>query len=111
MQAYLAVYLGNFYGRSWNAASIAYEELSKITSDRWRYYFDKVIKNDEIILTKTNSTQIGHFSKLLNDNKLTNFTDLPKFNQFLYEAIVKNNYRKASQISSDLYDNIKKNKK
>lgn len=108
MQAYLAVYLGNSYGTSWTAASIAFDELSKITEERWRYYFEKVIHNDEIILTKTNSTQIGHFSKLLNINKLTDFTDLPKLNQFLYEAIVKNNYRRASQISSDLYDNIKK---
>ncbi len=111
MQAYLAVYLGNSYGTSWNAALIAYEELSKITAERWKYYFEKVIHTDEIILAKTNSIQIGHFSKLLYDNKLTEFTDLPKLNQFLYEAIVKNNYRKASQISSVLSDNIKNNKK
>ena len=110
MQAYLAVYLGNSYGTSWAAASIAYEELSKITKERWHYYFEKVIQTDEILLTKTNSTQIGHFSKLLNDNKLTDFESLPKLNQFLYEAIVKNNFRRATQIASELYDKMKSKK-
>lgn len=107
MQAYLAVYLGNFYGTSWAAAEIANKELSNISRERWHYYFEKVIHTDEIILNKTNQTQIGRFSKLLSDNSLTDFEGLPKLNQLLYEAIVKNNYRKTEQIATELYGRIK----
>lgn len=106
-QAYLAVYLGNSYGTSWAAADIAYKELSNIHKERWKYYFNKVVQNDEIILTKTNQTQIGRFSKLLIDNHLTDFVDLPKLNHSLYDAILKNNFKKATQVSSELYEKIK----
>lgn len=111
MQAYLAVYLGNSYGTSWAAADIARKELSNLSKERWRYYFEKVIHTDEVVLNKTNSVQIGHFSRLLNENNLIDFEGLPKLNQFLYEAIVKNNYRRASQISTELYESLKKAKK
>lgn len=110
-QAYLAVYLGNSYGISIAAAPIAERELSKISKERWHYYFEKVIHNDEIVLSKTNSTQIVRFSRLLNGNGLTDFNGLPKWNQFLYEAILSNNYRKAGQISTDLYQKIKQKQK
>lgn len=110
-QAYLAVYLGNSYGISIAAAPIAERELSKISKERWHYYFEKVIHNDEIVLSKTNSNQILRFSRLLNSNGLTDFTGLPKWNQFLYEAILSNNYRKAGQISTDLYQKIKQKQK
>lgn len=108
IQAYLAVYLGNFYGVSINAAPIAYDELSKLTRERWYYYFEKVIQNDEIILQKNNPRQISRFSKLLTDNKLDDFKNLPKMNQFLYTAIVTNNANKAYQLSNDMYERIKK---
>ena len=110
-QAYLAVYLGNSYGISVAAAPIAERELSNITKDRWQYYFEKVIHNDEVVLSKTNSSQINRFSRLLNSNGLTDFKGLPKWNQFLYEAILSNNYKKAGQISTELYQRIKQNKK
>lgn len=110
-QAYLAVYLGNTYGISVAAAPIAERELSNITKDRWQYYFEKVIHNDEVVLSKTNSSQINRFSRLLNSNGLTDFKGLPKWNQFLYEAILSNNYKKAGQISTELYQRIKQNKK
>lgn len=110
-QAYLAVYLGNSYGVSVGAAPIAYTELSNISKERWYYYFEKVINTDEIILSKSNSNQIARFSKLLHENQLTDFERLPKLNQFLYESIVKNNFRKANQISEELYDNIKRIRK
>jgi len=110
-QAYLAVYLGNSYGISIAAAPIAERELSKISKERWYYYFEKVIHNDEIVLSKTNSSQILRFSRLLNGNGLTDFKGLPKWNQFLYEAILSNNYRKAGQISTELYQKIKQKQK
>lgn len=110
-QAYLAVYLGNSYGISVAAAPIAERELSNITKDRWQYYFEKVIHNDEVVLSKTNPSQINRFSRLLIGNGLTDFKGLPKWNQFLYEAILSNNYKKAREISTELYQRIKQNKK
>ncbi len=111
IQAYLAVYLGNSYGSSWDAAFIAKIELSNLTRERWYYYFEKVIQNDEIVLSKSNTTQVLRFSQLLNENGLTDFENLPKMNQFLYEAIIKNNARKVNQISNDLYVALKRSKK
>lgn len=110
-QAYLAVYLGNSYGISIAAAPIAERELSNISKERWHYYFEKVIHNDEIVLSKSNSNQISRFSRLIIGNGLTDFSGLPKWNQFLYEAILSNNYRKARQISTDLYQKIKQKQK
>jgi hypothetical protein len=107
MQAYLAIYLGNSYGVSWSAAAIAHEQLSNISNERWKYYFEKVIQTDEIVLNKNNSEQVSRFSNLLKENNLTDFADLPKLNQSLYDAILKNNYRKASQVSREMYNHIK----
>jgi hypothetical protein len=109
-KAYLAVYLGNSYGVSIAAVPIAEKELSKITKDRWLYYFEKVIHNDEVVLSKTNSSQIYRFSRLLNNNGLTDFKGLPKWNQFLYEAILAGNYNRAAKISEDLYHQLKLSK-
>jgi hypothetical protein len=73
IQAYLAVYLGNSYGTSWDAAHIAKAELSNLSKERWFYYFEKVIQNDEVVLSKSNSTQVSRFSQLLNENGLIDF--------------------------------------
>ncbi|MEO6590513.1 MAG: hypothetical protein ABIP06_14545, partial [Pyrinomonadaceae bacterium] len=108
MQAYLAVYLGNSYGASIGAAPIAQEELSYISRERWYYYFEKVIHNDNIILLKMEKTQVERFSNLLKNNSLTDFEDLPKTNQFLYSAIVKNQFFRAKKLGLDLYKQIKK---
>lgn len=108
-QAYLAVYLGNKYGISKEAAPIAEKELSNISKERWQYYFEKVIHNDDIVLSKTNEQQIKRFSDLLNLNGFNNFKSLPKKNQDLYEAIIQNNYTKARKISYELSLRLKQN--
>ncbi len=111
IQAYLAVYLGNSYGTSWDAAFVAKNELSKLSKERWFYYFEKVIQNDDVILSKLNPTQVVRFYELLNDNELNDFENLPKMNQNLYEAIIKKNTRKANIISTEMYGILKSNKK
>jgi len=108
MQAYLAVYLGNYYGTSTIAAQIAEKELSNITKDRWEYYFKKVIQNDEVILDKIyTSRQIDRFKSLLESNGLTNFTDMPKKVQDLYKAILKGQHTKASDLATDIKNEMK----
>ncbi len=108
IQAYLAVFLGNSYGHSYKAAEIAYNELSKLTKERWHYYFEKVIQTDEIILSKTNSTQINRFSHLLNENGFNDFENLPKDNQAFYNTIIKNKPFIAQRISASLIGRMKK---
>jgi len=109
MQAYLAVYLGNSYGVSTIAAEIAQEKLSEITRERWYYYFDKVIKDDEVVLNKIyNPIRVERFKNLLVSNSYDDFMDLPKDIQQLYSAIIKNNYQKAQAVAQSLSNKMKK---
>lgn len=111
IQAYLAVYLGNYYGTSWSAAEIAEKELSKLTKERWYYYFQKVIQNDEIVLTKLETTeQVSRFSNLLNNYGFNDFENLPRENQDLYKSIVENKKFKADKISSSLLRRLREKK-
>jgi hypothetical protein len=109
IQAYLLVYMGNSYNVSKAAVPIAYEALSNITRDRWFYYFEKVIHNDDIILQNfETSSQISRLSTLLNNLNLADFIDLPKDNQNLYNAIVSNKQSTVKSIALTLYNRIKK---
>lgn len=110
-QAYLAVSLGNSYNVSWSAANIAKEELSNISVERWKYYFEKVIQNDEVILSKTSGDQLSRFSDILNNNKLTDFKGMPKLNQIYYEGIVGRKYRSAANAAFEMQENMKRVKK
>lgn len=108
IQAYLAVFLGNSYSHSYKAAEIAYDELSKLTKERWNYYFEKVIQTDEIILSKTNGTQINRFSQLLNNNGFNNFENLPKDNQSFFNAVINNKPFIAQRTGNSLIRKMKK---
>jgi hypothetical protein len=50
--AILCVKLGNMYGVSWNAQSIADQMMQSISKDRWIYYMDGRLDQDRIILSK-----------------------------------------------------------
>lgn len=50
--ATLAIKLGNGYGTSWAAVSIADEIIDKFTDDRWRYYLNQCLAGDVRILNK-----------------------------------------------------------
>ena len=108
IQAYLAVYLGNNHGVSQAAASIAYKELANISEERWSYYFEKVIQNDEVILTKNYDHHVGRFRIFLLENNLASFSGLPKSNQQLYDAILTYNVKRVKAVSKELLDSIKK---
>jgi hypothetical protein len=108
IQAYLAVYLGNHYGISKAAAPIAEEKLTEISEERWYYYFEKVVNNDNVILSKlTTASGATRFRNLLIKMGLVGFLDLPKDNQQLYNAIVENNIKRVYSISFTLYNRIK----
>ena len=52
MSALLSVVLGNEYGSSWVASSIASDILLGLGRDRWRYYLNQVLPTDSRILNK-----------------------------------------------------------
>ena len=52
MTALLAVYLGNEYGYSWEAAPVSSSMLSELSMDRWRYYLNEVLPTDVRNLNK-----------------------------------------------------------
>ena len=109
IQAYLVVFLGNNYGISVAAASVAEKELLRISRDRWIYYFEKIIEKDDVILTNISTTsQIQRFSTLLQINQCDDFVDLPKDIQKLYDAIIRRQIMTVRAISDKLYNKLNK---
>jgi len=109
MQAYLVVCIGNIYGTSTIAAHHAKEKLSEVPEDRWKYYFEKGINNDQEVLYNLRSdSQVRRLSNVLNDLNLTKFSNLPNENQKLYNAIIKVQSGKVQEIASELYQKMKK---
>ena len=107
MSAYLLVYLGNQYGKSEKAAPIAEKELCKISVDRWRYYFTKLIHYDEYLLSNLfNERQVERFASLLRSVGFGTETSLPKNNQLLYNAIINGNHNLAKSISLNMYNQL-----
>ncbi len=107
IDAYLCVYLGNWYNISIEAAPIAERELLKVSVDRWHYVFSKLIHQDYLILDHIETQkQINRFALLLEKVGFTSVTGLPKYNQMLYEAIMSRNM-KASLISAKLKDSLR----
>lgn len=107
VQAYLCVYLGNSFGVSNTAMPMARTELLKIAEDRWRYYFDKVLTSDEIILAKLFSEKPKErFKMLINDhlNFLINSENLNTDVFKLVQALSEGNDSRVNSISRKLYD-------
>jgi hypothetical protein len=110
VQAYLCVYLGNSFGVSNLAFATAKNELLKIPEDRWRYYFDKVLTSDEVILAKLFSDKPknrfktlirDHLSFLVESENLN--TDVLKLVRSLHDG----DDRRINAISRKLYDKIR----
>jgi hypothetical protein len=100
--ALLCVTLGNRYGVSWNAESDALELLSRMTSDRWRYYLNSVLPGD-----------IRTINKLLEDKPRKQWVTIGEkfsFNEIDIKNKTVNNLIKAtiSQTDSRIILNAKK---
>ncbi|MGN8072342.1 hypothetical protein [Mucilaginibacter sp. 22184] len=101
-QAYLIVLIGNNYGRSWDAVSIAEAELRKISIDRWIHFFKVGINKDEIILNELSGAKVRYLTEFLNQNGLNTFDDLPRKNKQLYNALLEGNRLRIEKFASDL---------
>lgn len=107
VDAYLLVYMGNYYGVSNEATPISRRELVKISIDRWKYYFTDIIHQDQYILSNMSTVQqISRLRDILVGAQFTGITGLPRDNQLLYDAIMNNDYNKAKKISEYLYDKL-----
>lgn len=107
-QAYLVVFMGNRYGVSHVAADIADDKLSEISKDRWKYYFEKGIQTDEVVLNKLSSgIGVSKLKRLLEANDLLDFVEMPKLNQELYSSILKNNVMRVKGLADKMLKLIK----
>lgn len=91
MQALICIYVGNRYGFSYSASPIAERQLSKISRERWQYYFDKVLHKDDIILEKlTEDKPKERFVDFIQDNNLCTLTpQIPLINR-MFSIICEN---------------------
>lgn len=108
LQAYLAVTLGNSYNVSYSARDIAVEELSKLSREKWNYYFEKLLQNDEVILNKASQSQLNRFGNLLIVNGITNLDNLPKYNKQYYDAVITKNFSKAQTAATNMLTALRK---
>lgn len=107
LDAYLLVYLGNYYGYSRTAAPLAAEELKKISQDRWQVYFSTYINTDDRILNNLETrTQVSRMKSLLESIEMTSLEELPYDNQILFDSIMKNDYEKVKKVSNAMYKKL-----
>jgi len=101
IDAYLCVYLGNYYGVSNEAAPIARQQLEKVSADRWHYFFKNLIHQDQYVLDHiSTANQVARFASLLEAVGYTSENELPRNNQLLYDAIMKKDTTKAKKIAN-----------
>ena len=101
IDAYLCVYLGNYYGVSNEAAPIARKQLEKVSADRWHYFFSNLIHQDRYTLDHISTPdQVARFANLLETVGYTADTGLPHNNQLLYDAIMKRDAGRAKTIAN-----------
>lgn len=110
VQAYLSVYIGNQWGASFAAVPIAESELRKIPTDRWIYYFSKVIQSDEIILAKLFSdgprARLSYFVGTFL-NSIAGNEEFTHDNKALIEGLVAQNNEKVRKIAEKMYSKLK----
>lgn len=109
IQAYLCVYMGNKWGHSFNAAPIAEQELKKIPGDRWAYYFEKVLRNDEIILAKLYSISPRKRLCEFTTNFLSGLVGIDSLsgdNRKLFEALSQKNIDRIGTIAKSMHEKL-----
>lgn len=111
IQAYLCVYLGNQWGHAYSAAPIAEVELKKIPTDRWVYYFSKVIHNDELILQKIMSSKPRERFFLFIHSNLTSLRSEESItgdNKKLLDSLISKKTDRVINIAEKMYNNLSK---
>ena len=108
MQAYLCVFLGNYYGRSFNAYKIAENEIKKMSSERWAFYLNKILQNDDIILYKlTEEPPTKNFINLCSELKFEKLSIDNIVIKKIIDSAIKNDVSKINDISRTLWGKLR----
>lgn len=108
IQAYLVICIGNRYGISTEAASLAEDQLSNINSERWIYYINNLLLTDEEVLYNlSTANQIMRFSRLLNNLELSDLSGITGDVYRFYKAIVERNVPLVARLRSEFYSSLK----
>lgn len=110
VSAVLCVYLGNYYGVSYNAQPYASGILSNITTDRWVFYFNQCLESDDRILLKlTMMSPVKRWLQLFEDAKLKEIITSVNKNvavKSLLEATLRKNESRIRSLARELYSGI-----
>ena len=107
MDAYLLVYLGTRYGESFEAAPMAKDELLRITSDRWEYFFNNIVIKDELVLKHVcYPIQLTRFKQLLTELDSNHNLQLDGVGKKIYRTIKSNNFNIYDNVRKELLQNI-----
>ena len=104
VRAYLCVIMGNCYGVSNAAVTIAKDEVARIQKDRWQVYFNSGINYDDDVLGHfCSDNQCDRLRSLLISNGLTDLEITPKYNSLLYKSLLKGDFVTTKSVARNLY--------
>jgi hypothetical protein len=102
--ALLCVALGNPYGVSNQAASVADQMLHTFTPDRWEFYINKCLPSDERIINKLSYQKPrNRFMSLVKTYKL-HALSASGLSKRLLDAAVNSNDKRVEEVSRQLRD-------
>lgn len=108
MTAILCVKIGNPWGISNLAAQTATQTLSKLTPDRWVYYFNECLPADDLILAKlTNKTMAARFIDLVGEFRVVSVIDQIRTTRKLAEFAIAGNTRGVTETAETLFNNLR----
>lgn len=94
MSAYILVYVGNNYGHSFEAESVAYEKLLSIAEEEWIWYFDKCLPYaPEVIgqLRSPSGRPMDRFLELLRNLGMNKLSMETADGRAIYRAVILKN--------------------
>lgn len=108
MEAYLLVYIGNYYGVSEMAAPIARGELLSLPQEAWRLFFNNILPKDELILNNISTqTQFTRLSNLLKEMGIDMEGEIHEgISRKLYQAIHKGKYENFKSLKRRIFSEM-----
>lgn len=109
VKAYLLCFIGNTYGISFASAPIAEEQLTKLTQEDWKKYFDEVLPYDEEMIGSIYGTKpVDRFSSLIQELHLNEIDINNDFSQKMIAAVFHRSYATVDDLRHAMLKEIKK---
>lgn len=107
MTALLCVRLGNSYGVSWDASSLATSLLSDLTQDQWRYFLDECLPGDSTVLEKLqHGRTVDTWCDLVAEQRLTEMGSKRRDITRLLTASAEHESAVVKKIAAALYRSV-----